>query len=124
MRNLRLPVSNLEVEEKVKQLIQPYTPAFQASDGWIRRFFRRNNFTLRAKTLLSQKLPEKLEEKMTMFLVEVQQTRRSGRYPAALIDNMDETPVYFDLVPNRTVDTVGAKSCNVCSTGSEKGISL
>lgn len=61
-----------------------------------------------------------VQEKMTAFLVEVQQTHHSGRYPAALIGNMDEILVYFDLIPNRTIDTVGAKSCLVRSTGSEK----
>ena len=57
---------------------------------------------------------------MAAFLSNVQQQRRSGRYPAAMIGNMDETPVYFDLIPNKTIDRVGTKSCIVRSTGSEK----
>lgn len=40
--------------------------------------------------------------------------------PNALIGNMDETPAYFDLVPDKTVDRVGAKSCTIRSTGAEK----
>ena len=74
----------------------------------------------RARTSLSQRLPEKLEEWMAAFLSNVQQQRRSGRYPAAMISNMDETPVYFDLIPNKMIDRVGTKSCIVRSTGSEK----
>ena len=38
----------------------------------------------------------------------------------AFIGNMDETPVYFDLVPNKVVDRVGVKSCIVKTTGAEK----
>lgn len=33
---------------------------------------------------------------------------------------MDETPVYFDLVPGKTIDQVGVKSCVIRSTGAEK----
>jgi len=33
---------------------------------------------------------------------------------------MDETPVYFDIVPGKTVDQVGTKSVCVRTTGSEK----
>ncbi len=38
----------------------------------------------------------------------------------AFIGNMDETPVYFDLVPNKVVDRVGVRSCIVRTTGAEK----
>ena len=38
----------------------------------------------------------------------------------AFIGSMVETPVYFDLVPSKVVDRVGAKSCIVRTTGSEK----
>ena len=41
-------------------------------------------------------------------------------YPLAFIGNMDETTVYFDLVPDRVVDTIGVKSVLVNSTGGEK----
>ena len=40
-------------------------------------------------------------------------------YPMAVIWNMDETPMYFDL-PSKVVDRVGAKSCIVKTTGAEK----
>ena len=33
---------------------------------------------------------------------------------------MDETPVYFDLVPRKTIDLVGVNSCVIRSTGAEK----
>ncbi len=33
---------------------------------------------------------------------------------------MDETPLYFDVVPNRILDRKGKKSISVRTTGSEK----
>lgn len=93
MRDLHLPVSVLQVKEKAKHLIQENVPTFKASDGWVYKFFQRNRFTLRAKTLLSQRLPAGLEEKMKSFLLNVHMKRRDGRFPSALIGNMDETPI-------------------------------
>ena len=57
---------------------------------------------------------------MKSYLQKVQNERKSGRFPSALIGNMDETPMYFDLVPGKTIDRVGVKSCVIRSTGAEK----
>ena len=118
MRDRHLPVSVVQVKEKAKQLI--HLPVFKASDGWVYKFFRRNRFTLRAKTSLSQRLPAGLEGKMKAYLQKVQKERKRGRFLSALMGNMDETPVYFDLVPGKTINQVGAKSCIIRSTGAEK----
>ena len=120
MRDLHLPVSVVQVKEKVKQLIQQQVPSFRASDGWAYKFLQRNRFTLRAKTSISQRLPAGLEGKMKSYLQKVQKERKDGRLPTALIGNVDETPVYFDLVPGKTIDRVGAKYCIIRTTGAEK----
>ena len=41
-------------------------------------------------------------------------------YPLALIGNMDETPVSFDLPSNTTIDELGARSVSIRITGHEK----
>ncbi len=117
MRDLHFPVSVVQVTEKARQLIQPEVPTFKARDGWVYKFFWCNRFTLRAKRSLSQRLPAGLEGKMKAYLHKVQSERKNGRFPSALIGNMDETPAYFDLVPGKTV---GVKSCIIRSTGAEK----
>ena len=33
---------------------------------------------------------------------------------------MDETPLFFDIMPNRVIETKGTKSVVVCTTGREK----
>ena len=57
---------------------------------------------------------------MKAYLHKVQTERRLERFPCAMIGNMDETPVYFDLVPSKTIDMVGTKSCIIRSTEAEK----
>ena len=36
------------------------------------------------------------------------------------LGNMDETPVYFDIVPGKTIECKGVKTVKVRTTGSEK----
>ena len=106
------------IRVKAKEIIQD--PVFKASANWCTRFMRRNNLTIRQRTKISQKLPEELEEKIESFQRFIIQKRMDYDYPLSLIGNMDETPVFFDLPSNRTVDEVGAKTVNVRTTGHEK----
>ena len=47
---------------------------------------------------------------MTAFLQSVREARVVHDYPKELIGNMDETPMYFDMSGNTTVDMKGTKS--------------
>lgn len=95
-------------------------PNFKASDGWVRRFMKRNSLVLRARTHISQKLPNDLEGKIQDFRKEVKQIHENSDYPLDCICNMDETPVYLDLLPSKVVDRKGKKSVRVRTTASEK----
>ena len=64
---------------------------------------RRNKLALRAKTSLTQRLPAQLEDKIMQFYKDIQ--RAWQNYPFCFIGNMDETPAFFDLVPNKVVDS-------------------
>jgi hypothetical protein len=93
---------------------------FVASRQWADSFFRRHNFSLRAKTSLSQRLPADLEEKLESFHNYVNDKRDQYDFGSDLIVNMDETPAYFDLAPGKTVNRTGEKSVLIRTTGAEK----
>ena len=40
--------------------------------------------------------------------------------PLELVGNMDETPMYFDMIPGSTVESKGVKEVRVRSTEAEK----
>ena len=101
-------------------LIRPTDPHFKASYGCLRKFMMRHNLVLRARTSIGQTLPKDLEAKIVAFHSEICSVRTNGDYPYELIANMDEMPVFLDLVPNRTVDRKGKKSIRVRTTNSEK----
>ena len=113
-------ISTRVIRLKAMSLIKPILPDFKASDGWVRRFMKRNSFVLRARTHISQKLPKDLEKKIEDFRAEVKQIYENSDYPLHYICNMDETPVYLDLLPSKVVDKKGKKSIRVRTTASEK----
>ena len=113
-------VSTQMIHLKALSLIRPVNPQFKASDGWLRKFMTRNNLVLRACTSMSQTLPKDIEEKIGTFCQQIRHVRENSDFPYALIANMDETPIYLDIVPSKTVDRKGKKSIRVRTTNSEK----
>ena len=108
------------LRDKARALITPHNPSFKASEGWLRKFMRRHSIALRAKTSVAQKLPKDLESKIEAFYKKVQAQREQGKYTSEMIGNMDETPLYFDMIPIRTLDRRGVKEVRVKSTGAQK----
>ena len=80
----------------------------------------RHSLSLRSKTSITQKLPAQLEKKLEAFLNEVRVRRSENNYPIDLIINMDETLMYFDMVPQRVVTKKGVKELRVRSSGADK----
>lgn len=115
-----IAASTQMIHLKALSLIRPVNPQFKASDGWLRKFMTRNNLVLRARTNMGQTLPKDLEEKIAAFRQQIRHVRDNSDFPYALIANMDETPIYLDIVPSKTVDRKGKKSIQVRTTNSEK----
>ena len=110
-RESHLAVSSQLLQDKAMLLVKPHNPAFRGSEGWQRRFMRRHNLVLRASTYTSvaQKLPRDLECKIEEFRQEMKFIQPSHNFPPQLVGNMDETPMFFDMVPRCTIDQKGVK---------------
>ena len=80
----------------------------------------RHNLFLRTRTKISQKLPAQLDDKITAFHNHIIKLRKLHSYAMCNIANMDETPVFFDLPGNRTINLTGEKTVLVRTTGNEK----
>ena len=113
-------ISTQVIRCKALSLIRSVRPNFKASDGWVRKFMKRNDLVLRAKTHISQTLPKDLEHKIAAFRREVASIFENSDFPLDYVCNMDETPVFHDLVPSKVVDSKGKKTINVRTTASEK----
>ena len=119
-RDLQLAVTVQNIVDQAVTVIQPTNPFFKGTRKWAQKFMRRNDLIIRAKTLIAQKLPAALEQKITGFVHAVKETRVGYNYPKELIGNMDKTPMYLDMSGNTTVEKRGRKTISIRTTGAEK----
>ena len=120
LRDLHVPVSILTLQETAKRFVRPDNPTFNASRGWVEKFFARHRLSLLSQTSVSQKLPKQLEGSITKFYEDAERYMRIGKYPHSLVANMDETPTFFDMIPAKSICKTGSRECIVRTSGSEK----
>ena len=117
-------ISGTMVRLKAKMMAKEMSPSdvagFRGSTVWLHRFMKRKSLALRAKTRISQCLPQDFEDKIVAFQRTMIQIRQRKHYDMQQIGNMDETPMNFDMPLTRTVDTSGRKSILIKTTGNEK----
>ena len=118
-QELAISILMLQAHPRAK-IITPINPSFKASDGWAHKFMKRHKLVLRARTSMAQKLPGDLENRIVSFYSSLRKMRLSNDFPVQFIGYMDETMVYFDTVPGKTLHTCGAKTIKVRTTGTEK----
>ncbi len=79
---------------------------------------QRHSLVLRARTSMAQELAATLEERIQAFHRQIKRLAEINKFE--VVGNMDETPLYFDVVPGRVLDKKGKKSVVVRTTGNEK----
>ena len=82
---------------------EPAGPAFAASRGWLEKFLKRQEFTIRRRTTVSQRLPRELVPKVVGFIMHLRRRLFHERIPISAIGNMDETPCCLDM-PGETTE--------------------
>lgn len=98
-------VSGFTLKVKAIQILRElaqYNGTFSASDGWLRGFLRRKNFTLRRITTTGRDLPSDFLETIDQFHKDckINFIDDDEFDPHALI-NMDETSVYIDKLKRK-----------------------
>ena len=71
-------VSTQMIRLKALSLIKDTNPKFKASDGWVRKFLKRNDLVLQVCTHISQKLPSDLESKIKSFRDKVSNSHKNS----------------------------------------------
>ena len=90
---------------------------FKASREWLEKFRHHNNLSLRRKTSIAQKDPEKLITKLVSYVIQIRRIQKLNNYQDAQIIAMDETPVWSDMVSETTGDACGKKTITMKTTG-------
>lgn len=116
-----LPVTRRILSLKAKEIAEEEgIQHFKSSEGWVDKFMKRSGFALRRRTSVCQKLPSHFEEKLIEFQRYIIHLRSTYNHALGQIGNADETPVYFDMPRNNTVNEVGAREVKVLTSGYEK----
>ena len=106
--DLHLLVTIPRLQAKAMKLIGTEYPDFKASSGWAYKFMHRHSLVLQACTSMAQELPATLEEWIQAFYCQIM--RVAGINKFEVVGNIDETPVYFDVVPGRVLYKKGKRS--------------
>ena len=93
---------------------------FNASDGWLTKFMKRNNLSMRRGTTIAQKDPSHLTTKLVKYFMHVQRLSMKTNFSPDCIIAMDKTAIWSDMVGNVTVNTTGTKYVHLKSAGNEK----
>ncbi len=103
-RSLDLDVTPEQVAFEVLKM-QPefFNEAFLKVRRWVYRFLVRNDYSMRDKTHIAQRSMD--VEGCMDCVVSFNERNRMYRIGDACIINMDETPLYNDQKPNKTIAT-------------------
>ena len=69
---------------------------------------QRHSLVLHVKTSMAQELPATLEEQIQAFHRQIKRLAEINNFE--VVGNIDETPLYFEVVPGRVLDKKGKKS--------------
>ncbi|KAL2087486.1 hypothetical protein ACEWY4_016314 [Coilia grayii] len=123
MRERHHPVSRKMIRTKAKEIFGYVSDSkndetFTASAGWLRRFLKRNDFSVRRRTTVAQKDARHFTEKLVNFITHTARIIETTNIQPRNIIAMDETAMYFDMVGSTAV-VPGARSVPL-ETGHEK----
>lgn len=76
---------------------------------YIYRFMSRNNLSLRTPGHIGQLLPTDTKNVIINYIMELRKTIKEGGYDEGNIINMDETPLYLNMIPNKVISQKGEK---------------
>jgi hypothetical protein len=93
---------------------------FKASRGWLQRFMKRKGLSLCRTTTLCQKLPRDFTDNVINFHRHVIRMREEHSYLLSQIGNADQTPVFFYMPRNTSIEKQGMRSVTIKTTGAEK----
>ena len=118
LRSRHLRVSRRMIRMQAKTLSSD--DGFKASRGWLQRFMKRHDLSLRRKTTVSQAVPSDVIPKLISFVLHLRSLQTRHKYQASSIFAMDETACWMDMPSETTVATTGSRSIPLKTTGHEK----
>ena len=121
-RRLEIGLTTNEIINKSLELYpENKNKSYSALHMWCFRFLKRYSYKIRAVTHIGQQLKENVENELHKFYEILYRMRsRIKELPDKNnIFNMEERPIYFEMVTKTTITKIGTKSLNVKTHGGE-----
>ncbi|OWY99912.1 hypothetical protein PHMEG_00029005 [Phytophthora megakarya] len=119
LRKDGVPISSSMLRLKGKEVAEDLQIAdFQGSWHWEKGFLRRHRLSFRARTRQGQLTPDAASEAAINFGIEVQQ--KMLELHVHKVYNADQTGVFFEYLPKRSVNARGSKTVWVRHGGKDK----
>ncbi|KAH7711055.1 pogo transposable element with KRAB domain-like protein [Aphelenchoides avenae] len=121
-RQGRYKVTRDLIVARAKQLQEklPAERRLNLSHGWLEKFMKRNNWTLRAPTSVAQKPPADYQDKVVKFVIAVEAVRKVNKFQSKHVYGADETGVWINPSGGLCVEQIGRKDVTVLSSGNTK----
>ena len=120
-RKMGNPISTLAI---IAEIIKLCPEANNASKGslrvWVYRFMKRYTLSFRSSTHIGQKMPKNAVKEVKKFFKKIIKERVSYPYSLDLICNMDETPIFLNMPPSKTIAKKGSKTVFIRTQNQEK----
>ena len=87
---------------------------------WWYKFLKRHFLTFRAGTHIGQKLPDSYSEKMRIFTKFNENLRKENDFDLDQIANIDETPLFMNIISKKTIAKIGSKEVIINTHGQER----
>ena len=116
------PISTWSLILKMLEIIpQRRSLPINTNQKYIYRFLARNNYSFRTKSHIGQCITNDCFLQTSLFLNEVWDNRIKFNFSDTIIANMDdETPLFFNMTPSKTVAKKGGKSIIIRTQNQEK----
>jgi hypothetical protein len=117
-RNARLEFERLWPEKVTIVEKRKVFSGMLFSNSWLAGFLRRKNLSLRQPTKRAQTVPGDYKEKIISWLQFNRRAQARFNFELSEIANMDQTPISFEFLDNKTYNTKGVKTVFIKQTGS------
>ena len=123
MRKLGISINTANIIIKAIEIYPSFKEKkYKTLLSWCYRFLKRNNYSIRRTTHLGQELKANAKEEFVKFLNIIYSIRRTYNINESYeyIINIDETPIWFEMSSNTTIEKIGNKSVTIKTFGSER----
>ena len=111
---ISLVIEQLKLEPKLAEIT--YHGQYES----IQRFMKRNNISLRVPGHIGQLLPSNIQKTIKDYTIDLRNIINNGGYAESVIINLDETPLFLNMPPNKTATNKGNKSVVIRTINQEK----